>query len=285
MSAFVSISPVSCSEDAEDSSEAVIDWLSAVTVPGRDRGSAAHAARVAERHHAVPGADRGGVPGRGGGQPGRAGKLEHRDVVRLVIADHGRRVGLAVANVGDADRGRAVDHVVIGEDLAVRGQHDAGAKGGRLLIAKRGLHVHEARVHPAGDLRRGQRCLRGRRRRPARGRPVRQPDGRTGPRPGRDDRRRGQPEHRPATVPLRRLRCRVLSILPVRILCEWLAHWSCHPESFSRPCFQLHKKHRLQTWVDTEEMISRTYLLPEGFLRNLSLPERASAREGRPCRG
>ena len=38
MSAFVSISPVSCSEDPEDSSEAVIDWLSAVTEPAATDG-------------------------------------------------------------------------------------------------------------------------------------------------------------------------------------------------------------------------------------------------------
>ncbi len=38
MLAFVSSRPVSCSEEPEDSSDAVIDWLSAVIVPGATDG-------------------------------------------------------------------------------------------------------------------------------------------------------------------------------------------------------------------------------------------------------
>ena len=68
--------------------------------------------------------------------------------LRLVVADHGRLVGLAVADVGDADRGRAVDHVVVGEDLAVGRQHDAGALGRRVLVAEGGGDVHDAPGRP-----------------------------------------------------------------------------------------------------------------------------------------
>ena len=38
MLALVSIRPLSCSDDPEPSSEAVIDWLSAVTVPAATDG-------------------------------------------------------------------------------------------------------------------------------------------------------------------------------------------------------------------------------------------------------
>src|ERR1051326_8873671 len=43
--------------------------------------------------------------------------------------DDRRRVGAAVAHVGDLDGRGAVDHMIVGQDLTGRGQHQAGARG------------------------------------------------------------------------------------------------------------------------------------------------------------
>src|SRR5580692_6398888 len=122
----------------------------------RDRRCAALAFRVAERDHFL--ADRGGV-----GvaelhclQAGGALQLQHRDVLGLVVADDPCRIGPAVADIGDLDRGCALDHVVVGQDLAVRGQHQPGAQRLGLLVAERGGHVDEAGIHLSFDLRCGQ---------------------------------------------------------------------------------------------------------------------------------
>ena len=183
MLAFVSISPVSCSDEPEPSSVAVIAWLSAVTAPGATAGVPPVPPALPSATTLSPTLTVEESPVDAVVSPDAPESWQHRDVLRLVIAHHGRLVGLAVADVGDADRGGAVDHVVVGEDLAVGRQHDAGALRGRLLIAERGGDVDDGRVDPAGDLRGGQHVLRGRRRGRPRGGPVRQPEGRPAPTP------------------------------------------------------------------------------------------------------
>jgi len=58
------------------------------------------------------------VPERHGLQTRRVHELEDGDVVMVVVADDAGGVGLAVADVGRCDLGRAGDHVVVREDLA-----------------------------------------------------------------------------------------------------------------------------------------------------------------------
>src|SRR6202012_3852137 len=76
----------------------------------------------------------------------------HGNVVGGIVADDLGRIGLAVTDVGHLDRGGAVDHVVVGQDLAGGGQHDAGTGRGGLLVPVRGDHVDQAGVHPGRDL-------------------------------------------------------------------------------------------------------------------------------------
>ena len=137
-------------------------------------------------------------------QPGRALQLEHRDVVGLVVADDLRRVGLAVADVGDLDRRGAVDHVVVGQHLTGRGQDHPGA--GRLgaLVAERGHDVDQARVDPGRDLASGKHGLRGSGGRAHRGR-VQPAD--QSARGGARGERHGASDDQPAlVVPARRWR-------------------------------------------------------------------------------
>ena len=84
----------------------------------------------------------------GGLEAGGADQLDHGDVAGAVVADHVGLVGLAVADVGHADAGGAVDDVVVGEDLAVGGQHDAGAGRLLVLVADVGVDVDEAPARP-----------------------------------------------------------------------------------------------------------------------------------------
>src|SRR5580704_8639910 len=123
---------------------------------GGDRRRAALALRVAERDHLL--ADRGGVgvAELHGLQARGALQLQHGDVLGLVVADDLGRVALAVADIGHLDRGCAFDHVVVGQDLAVRGQHQPGAQRLGLLVAERGGHVDEGGIHLRFDLRCGQ---------------------------------------------------------------------------------------------------------------------------------
>ena len=117
---------------------------------GAGRG-AALAARVAHGHDGL--ADLAGrrVTEAGGLEAGGVLELEHGHVVDRVVADHaGAWSGRAVAEVGHADAGGAVDDVVIGQHLAVGGQHDAGPGPGRALVVERGVDVDQGR----GDLRR-----------------------------------------------------------------------------------------------------------------------------------
>src|SRR6202167_3404984 len=123
---------------------------------GGDRRRAALALRVAERDHLL--ADRGGVgvAELHGLKAGGALQLQHGDVLGLVVADDLGLVGLAVADIGHLDRGCALDHVVVRQDLAVRGQHQPGAQRLGLLVAERGGHIDEGGIHLRFDLRCGQ---------------------------------------------------------------------------------------------------------------------------------
>src|SRR5215470_12494942 len=60
-------------------------------------------------------------------------------------------VGLAVTYVGDADRGGTVDDVIVGEHLAIWGEHHASASASRLAVADRGVDVHQSRGNAGGD--------------------------------------------------------------------------------------------------------------------------------------
>ena len=90
------------------------------------RHGLADAERVADREHDVADADLVGVAERQRLQVG-AVDLQHRQVARLVGADDLRLEGAAVGQF-DADLLGAVDHVVVGEDVAVRPDDDAGAE-------------------------------------------------------------------------------------------------------------------------------------------------------------
>ena len=117
--ALISMSPVRLSAFAPPLSLAVIDWSSAVIEPPAVLGRSARAACVADPDDGLADCRRlvGGVHGL---QTTRTLELEHGDVRGAVVADHRGRVGLAVADVGDADAGRPVDDVVVGQDLTGR---------------------------------------------------------------------------------------------------------------------------------------------------------------------
>ena len=93
-------------------------------------------------------------------------ELQDGDVLRPVVADHAGRVGLAVPDIGHADAGGPIDHVVVGQDLS-RGREDDTRSGGLFLgIAERRVDVHQARVHFVRDGRDVARARTARRTRP-----------------------------------------------------------------------------------------------------------------------
>src|SRR5262249_29391969 len=88
---------------------------------------------------------------RDGSQVGGAGQLQNGDVFARVVAGHTSLVGPAVANVGDADGGGTVDDVIVGEHLAIGGEHHAGASGSRPAVGDRDIDVHQSRINAGGD--------------------------------------------------------------------------------------------------------------------------------------
>ena len=78
-------------------------------------------------------------------------KLEDRDVLHPVVAHHAGRVRLAVAHVGHADRGCPIDDMVVGQDLARRGEDDPGSGLLYLLVAQGRVDVHQSRIYLRGD--------------------------------------------------------------------------------------------------------------------------------------
>src|SRR4051794_8101922 len=75
--------------------------------------------------------------------------LDDGDVGRRVGADDLRARGLAVGE-GDGDRGRAVDDVLVGGDVAVRVDHEARALGLRLLTGAVAVAIAAAELVGAG---------------------------------------------------------------------------------------------------------------------------------------
>ena len=224
MLALVWIRPLSCSDDPEPSSEAVIDWLSAVTVPAATDGVPPAPPALPSPTTLSPTFTVEELPVVAVVSPDAPDSCSTATSWLCVVTDHGRLVGLAVADVGDAHRRGAVDHVVVRQNLAVGGQDDAGAHGRGALVAKGRGHVDQAGVDPAGDLRCGQHRLRRRRGVPGRrAAALGQPDARASADGQRHHSSRGQPERVPATRPPRRLRHRVRT---ERVLCEWLTHGS-----------------------------------------------------------
>ena len=161
MFALVSISPVSCSLFAGPLVRCGDRLVQGGDRARGDRRSAALAPGVAERGHAVTRLDRGGVAQAGDGEAGRVLQLDHRDVMSRVVPHDLGRVGAAVADIGHLDGRGAIDHVVVGQHLAVGREHDAGAGRGGLLIAERGHHVNQPGVHPGRDLAGGEHGLGG----------------------------------------------------------------------------------------------------------------------------
>ena len=118
---------------------------------GGHRRLAAVAAGVADAHDGVADGQRRGITDAGRRQARRVLQLDEGDVVRRVVADHGRRVGLAVADVRRLDVRRPVDDVVVGQHVAVGGEDDAGrgAAGRRVVVAHR--DVDDRRADLGGD--------------------------------------------------------------------------------------------------------------------------------------
>ena len=93
---------------------------------------------VADGHHAVAHVQLVGVANDHGGQAGGI-DLQHGYIVALVIADElGVILGAVVG--GDGDGGCAFNHVVVGQDIAVIGEDEAGAcrRAGGLLAPEIG---------------------------------------------------------------------------------------------------------------------------------------------------
>ena len=150
------IIPCRVSELPVPSSPAVTFWSSAVTEPGSRRGTAPTAG-VADGHDRVTDADVGGVGQAHRLEPRHVVDLDQRDVVDDVVAEHVRGVGRAGVGDLDLDGGGAVDHVVVGEDLARRREDHAGAGGLTLAAAgvDRRVDVDDARVDLRDDRVRG----------------------------------------------------------------------------------------------------------------------------------
>ncbi len=125
---------------------------------GHDAGGdgAAEAERIADREHPVTDARYGGGELHPREIATAALDLEERHVGARIAADHLGGVGPAVVG-GDVDLGRALDHVVVGDDVAVGGDEEARALAGRAPIARTLAHaglVAEEAAHELLDLRR-----------------------------------------------------------------------------------------------------------------------------------
>ena len=118
MSALVWMRPVSCSEDPSPSSLAVIDWLRAVTVPPAALGVPPVPPALPTPTTFSPTATLDELSMAAVCRPDALWSCRTATSLRAVVADDAGRVGLAVAHVGDADGGGAVDHVVVGQYLA-----------------------------------------------------------------------------------------------------------------------------------------------------------------------
>ena len=117
MLALVSIKPDSCSLPPLSSSFAVIPWSRAVIEPPALVGVPPVPPALPIATTACPTE---APPGRLGRlQVGSTLEFDEGYVMGLVVTEHRRRVGLPVADIGDADFGRPVDDVVVGKDQTV----------------------------------------------------------------------------------------------------------------------------------------------------------------------
>ena len=110
---------------------------------GRVAWRTADSTGVADPDHLVTEGDLGRVAGLGNLEPGGVLQLEDGDVVRVVVPDHAGLIRLPVPDIRHADLGGTLDHVVIGEDLTGRGQHDPGPGGASAFVPEHGVHVHQ----------------------------------------------------------------------------------------------------------------------------------------------
>ena len=166
MLAFVSISPCNVSAAAPDSAWVVIVWLSAVTVPGDARGRSAIAARIADAGDGVADNNLGRVGKCCGVKVRSAGQLQDCDVIGRVGADDRRGVLLAGGNDRHRDARGTLDHVIVGEDLAVGREHHPGAGSLCALVPQDRVDVDDAHLLLAG------RCSQGRGRGATQARPA-----------------------------------------------------------------------------------------------------------------
>ena len=110
--------------------------------PGGDGARVAE--RIAERDHGVADADAVGVPERERLERTRFGAdLQHRDIRRRIGPDDSRTKAVVVREA-DPDRGRVMDDVVVGQDVAVLREHEARAE--RLLLGQEPVRRPEDRI-------------------------------------------------------------------------------------------------------------------------------------------
>ena len=113
-------------------------------VAGGHGGGGVASERVAQRDDRLSDGDRRRVADADGVEGASAVDLDERDVLGEVVADHVRVVGAPGAGQLDLDAGLAVDDVVVGEHLARRGDHHAGARGAA-ATAQGDVDVDDAR--------------------------------------------------------------------------------------------------------------------------------------------
>ncbi len=117
--------------------------------------------RRADGDHALPDPEPAGGAERGRAEAGRVGRVEHGQVVDRAASDDGRVVAVALL-VDDLDGavvlGGVGDHVVVGDDVALLVEDEAGARGPACLALELGGDLHRARA--AARRRRRPRCRR-----------------------------------------------------------------------------------------------------------------------------
>ena len=96
--------------------------------------------RIADRQYLVADQARLGTSEAGRRKVLGSVDLDERDVTLAVAADDVGGTDLAIVE-GHLDGGRSLDDVGVGEDVAIRGQHDTGARSLRRFDAKEGVRT------------------------------------------------------------------------------------------------------------------------------------------------